>query len=553
MKLSLRYIGALIFMFFMISQLKAENKISVYTRWINLPSETLLKMGRNFVNEQDKPDSALLCFTILTNRYDENADKEEKIIIAHGLSSKAFVYIFYYFDYSKAYESLIRAKEICEEVKTEMPSIWMNFGHIFAAVGEQNNDRKTKLVSFNYMKKAFYASLHIKDYNMLNTAFGNELSMANDLYMLDSLRDEWLIYEELENKDKKEYTQFNLYYYKALQSVHRHKDKAAVNLFNAQIKLMKEDATHIRYICIALLNKAFLYERKKSYDEALICLKQNEKYSYRFNMKDVRVETFDEMARCYQMKGDDHSYIVYKNRFFSLRDSLLNYQQIAHINEFRFMSDIKKIDEKMAENKHVRQMMTVALCVLVFIAVIVGLFLLFFYKKNRLLRATNKSLYEKNVEILRLESKERQRREEETAVQKSAAADEEKYKNSSLSEDRKEMLSNRIKNVLETSDEIFATEFSQERLAVLVDSKYKYVSQVINEIFNCNFNTLLNKYRIKEACRRMNNIKEYGNFTIEAISNSVGFKSRSTFICSFKRIVGLTPSEYQRMANNGNM
>ena len=41
---------------------------------------------------------------------------------------------------------------------------------------------------------------------------------------------------------------------------------------------------------------------------------------------------------------------------------------------------------------------------------------------------------------------------------------------------------------------------------------------------------------------------EYGNMTIEGIATSVGFKSRTAFINAFKREVGLTPSEYLRMA-----
>jgi AraC-like DNA-binding protein len=87
-----------------------------------------------------------------------------------------------------------------------------------------------------------------------------------------------------------------------------------------------------------------------------------------------------------------------------------------------------------------------------------------------------------------------------------------------------------------------------ERLAMLSGSKYKYVSQVINEYYEQNFNNFLNSYRIKEACKRMSDLENYGNYTIEAISESVGFKSRSTFVASFKRITGLTPSQYQRMA-----
>ena len=59
---------------------------------------------------------------------------------------------------------------------------------------------------------------------------------------------------------------------------------------------------------------------------------------------------------------------------------------------------------------------------------------------------------------------------------------------------------------------------------------------------------MVGRYRIKEACRRINDTKNFGHLTLETISEGVGFKSRSTFINAFKRQVGLTPSEYIKMA-----
>ena len=72
--------------------------------------------------------------------------------------------------------------------------------------------------------------------------------------------------------------------------------------------------------------------------------------------------------------------------------------------------------------------------------------------------------------------------------------------------------------------------------------------QVIHEKWGENFNSFLNSYRIKEACRRLGDVDHYGQLTIEAIATGVGFRSRTSFVTSFKRITGLTPSEYQRLA-----
>lgn len=87
-------------------------------------------------------------------------------------------------------------------------------------------------------------------------------------------------------------------------------------------------------------------------------------------------------------------------------------------------------------------------------------------------------------------------------------------------------------------------------LAELVESNTSYVSRTVNATYGCNFSTMLSTLRIREACRRINTPERYGQYTLETISESVGFKSRATFLTAFKRVTGLLPSEYQRQARN---
>lgn len=66
-----------------------------------------------------------------------------------------FVYFFEYFDYSKALESLGKADEISRSIGVEMPQIYMNYGHVYSTIGDQNLDRKSSLLGIDYMLKAF--------------------------------------------------------------------------------------------------------------------------------------------------------------------------------------------------------------------------------------------------------------------------------------------------------------------------------------------------------------------------------------------------------------
>ena len=85
-------------------------------------------------------------------------------------------------------------------------------------------------------------------------------------------------------------------------------------------------------------------------------------------------------------------------------------------------------------------------------------------------------------------------------------------------------------------------------LAQAVKSNTKYVSWVINQTYNKNFKTILNELRIQEASKMLDDFENYGSYTIQAITECVGYKSATSFIIAFKKMVGMTPSVYQKLA-----
>ena len=71
-----------------------------------------------------------------------------------------------------------------------------------------------------------------------------------------------------------------------------------------------------------------------------------------------------------------------------------------------------------------------------------------------------------------------------------------------------------------------------------------YLSQVINESFNQNFNDFINGYRIKESQHLLLNHSN-GKMTILEIAYKVGFNSKSAFNTAFKKHTGVTPKEFK--------
>jgi AraC-like DNA-binding protein len=69
------------------------------------------------------------------------------------------------------------------------------------------------------------------------------------------------------------------------------------------------------------------------------------------------------------------------------------------------------------------------------------------------------------------------------------------------------------------------------------------LSFLINEAFRTNFNDWINNYRIevfKELLRHPENRK----YSILGLSQEVGFSSKASFYRAFKKVTGVTPSDY---------
>lgn len=71
-----------------------------------------------------------------------------------------------------------------------------------------------------------------------------------------------------------------------------------------------------------------------------------------------------------------------------------------------------------------------------------------------------------------------------------------------------------------------------------------YLSKAINKTTGKNFNAYINEYRIKEAIKIMSEEKS-DLISIDAIALEVGFNNRISFYQSFKKITGLTPSDFR--------
>jgi AraC-like DNA-binding protein len=118
----------------------------------------------------------------------------------------------------------------------------------------------------------------------------------------------------------------------------------------------------------------------------------------------------------------------------------------------------------------------------------------------------------------------------------------EKQRRSYLSNIDTEKLKTKINDLI-SIQEIYTDEhLTLKKLAALTDVSTHQLSEFINEHYQKNYTTFINEYRINKAKILLT---ENGNETILAIAYDVGFHSKSAFNEAFRKITGLTPTEYK--------
>jgi AraC-like DNA-binding protein len=112
--------------------------------------------------------------------------------------------------------------------------------------------------------------------------------------------------------------------------------------------------------------------------------------------------------------------------------------------------------------------------------------------------------------------------------------------------DSLERLKRNILDLFERQKRFREMHLSVDDIAHELKSNRTYVSRVINEEFGTNFYGFVNKYRLAEFLRLLQQSENPANFKIKEVSEKVGFKSYTSFYSYFKEQTGYTPSEYVR-------
>lgn len=123
-----------------------------------------------------------------------------------------------------------------------------------------------------------------------------------------------------------------------------------------------------------------------------------------------------------------------------------------------------------------------------------------------------------------------------------------KYQSKRLTQEQADMLQKKLDEFMKENKPYLNKDLQMRDISDGINCSAHELSQLFSLFMHTTYYDYIAKYRV-EAFKKMIARQEYKRFTITAISEKCGFKSRSTFLSAFKRIEGVSPSEYIRLLN----
>ncbi|MES1181832.1 MAG: helix-turn-helix domain-containing protein, partial [Flavobacterium sp.] len=119
----------------------------------------------------------------------------------------------------------------------------------------------------------------------------------------------------------------------------------------------------------------------------------------------------------------------------------------------------------------------------------------------------------------------------------------EKYQKSGLNENELRFIFNRLTDLMEQEKLFINPELTLGDAAQQLNIHPNHLSQVINSIANKNFYDYINSQRVEEFIRIVQ-LPKNQKFTLLSLAFECGFNSKTSFNRNFRKVTGLSPSEY---------
>lgn len=520
-------------------------------------------MADNYYHDLHQIDSALICYTIIANRYYDTSKKDTTLlkIEAAAMNHLAALYFNHYYNYQKSYANLLMAQEIAEkyEFKDLLTSVYINMANFYQLKNSMKGTMKVDSATFIEHRKAFKSAIEVGKWENIVVATYNYATLADDEAVAKTIAPDLRSFLKMSIPDSISGSDFVRTFCQGMLASIAGNDVKALEYYQKAYQQVEDNPENEHGYQMSIMNtECRLFAKMGRHDDArrlMLSMVEKEKDNH-FNLYVLYLA----LHEYYDFVNDPAQSKEYELLYLREKNYVMEQSHMLDTNQTEFLLQIDKMDEEMKHLYYERRLHRIVIASIAVFALLMLIFAILLYYRWRQTQATNRRLYQRTQDLLAAEQRALNMEQEAKNKEMTAAVEDSETQKKDHSEDLKPEnpqadmevdsdLLHRILYVLETSQEIFSNDFSLLRLTELVDGRSSnYVSRAINRHYNRTFAALLNDYRIREACRKMSDVERYGQLTNEAIAQSVGFLSYPNFVANFKKFTGLTPSTYQKQA-----
>lgn len=514
---------------------------ALFQRYRNMPDKDISREGQELLS-RNSMDSAMAVFTILANRHENPKTREatDYACMAHNCLG---MICFMNSNYSGAYSHFSAASELWGEGDAAGN---LNLSAIYLYYGDQQR-------AYQLMRNVFDDAIKNRNYHMASSTLLNLLTSDIDESVLppDTIADLIRYYRHNVRRttDNPEYHLASHMASAKLYSIEG-KHEEAIRELRESLRANGSTLIPSRNLFSSYEELGKTFQAAGLSDSAIFYLEKAEKIARDNNFPELLMSAYSNISKVYAATGRRSLADEYRYKRLNLNDSLFTTREFGKIHDLEMFHQADKFERHLNRLSMEKELRGKVLWIVSIALVIMAGLLIFIFTQNRSLQRKNKYLFERNLEVMNAQEKEK----EESRDNESDSVEEKenvKYNTSGLSDEAAEALKQRILQIMSDEETFCQEDFSLRDLANLCESNSKYVSQVLNERIGMSFSQYLNERRVSVARRMFVDQENYGHLTIEAIVASLGYKSRSTFSKTFKRITGLSPSEFQFMAREG--
>ena len=496
-------------------------------------------------------DSAAYYYIVLAGKYSAGLSQEEKLLCLKACNNIGSIY-YLKESYFSAFEFWFKGLNICEKNGfTDLePVCYNNMGNFYAVFSDYDMAGKYYRQGLKSAEKVHDTEMRLKILINLTAVccYMNDTESAKKYY------DEFVGYSGKESM----IGYFSLFH-RALILSSEGRYHESVSEFRKALSFSDSLSLEPRYVSSIYSSIAHSYELLDMTDSAIYWRRLNEDFSDKYGLSYLATYNLQALSDLYARKGDAGMARHYQELYWMSSDSVFNRSRFNEAKNSQFVYELDKIYQEVSfltserEQERLRAQASQRMLAISAIALAVFVILLVVvWRQKRQLSASYEALFHRVQDQISSENLQKKRYEDlqQRKSEPEPPAFSDIVQGGKLPEEQKTAIMEAIIGYMDVPANFCDPEFSLEKLSKAIGSNSKYVSLVINECFGKNFRTYTNEYRVKEVIRRFS-AAEYANYTMAAIGESVGFRSYTNFIDSFRRFTGITPSAYYRLSKTG--